>query len=194
MGALDFIQWGRYRPSPGGFVHASLITPSAAPFGRQCFRTPADFNDTIFNSFARGGGVIAGHWRSLCRRWLGAVEGRGVGGAVLSYGLCPQHLFVSETWRKEPDRQSSAYREDQTISQPYMVGRMPGLPLLRESGSGGGYRVVTRRRCFAPWVLSGLMERIKTRPWSRERLAAGYDAEVLWTDGSAKGPKAPLTV
>ncbi|MGI6784391.1 MAG: protein-L-isoaspartate(D-aspartate) O-methyltransferase [Aminivibrio sp.] len=141
------------------------------------------------------------HWRNLAEEMVREqIEGRGVRGAVLeAMASVPRHLFVSENlaenaWIDSP----LPIGEDQTISQPYMVGRMtellapsPGERVL-EVGTGSGYQAAV---LCAMGVKVVTMERIKKLALeSRERLARlGYDAEVLWTDGSAEDrPEGPF--
>ena len=141
-------------------------------------------------------------WRSLAERMVREqIEARGVRGPVLeAMASVPRHLFVSEKLRDSAWIDSPLpIGEDQTISQPYMVARMTELlaPVpderILEVGTGSGYQAAILCAMGAKVVT---MERIKKlADAARERLKRlGWDAEVLWTDGTPEDPrKAPLT-
>ena len=140
-------------------------------------------------------------WRSLAERMVREqIEARGVRGPVLeAMASVPRHLFVSEKLRDSAWIDSPLpIGEDQTISQPYMVARMTELlaPVpderILEVGTGSGYQAAVLCAMGAKVVT---MERIKKlADEARDRLKRlGWDAEVLWTDGTPEDrPEGPF--
>lgn len=131
-------------------------------------------------------------WRSLAERMVAEqIEARGVRGAVLkAMASVPRHLYVNENLRESAWIDSPLpIGEDQTISQPYMVGRMTELldpapgDLVLEVGTGSGYQAAVLCAMGAK-VIS--MERIeKLAGEARERLSRlECDVQVMWSGGS----------
>lgn len=119
------------------------------------------------------------------------IKARGIcsKGVLKAMASVPRHLFVPLDFRESAWIDSPLpIGFDQTISQPFMVARMTELlnprrgEKILEIGAGSGYQGAVLAAMGAR-VTS--LERIKNlADFARENLRmAGYDVEVLWSDG-----------